>query len=420
MHAPVVVENNGQVVCEVQMWNSNAAASFGAELSKIAGWKIDRRLSASHLYRYFKGNVPEFRYEEVQKFTTFSGYLGWLLSGSFGLGPCEFSGLGFNNPHTGQFASSVANVFGDWNIVERIPQMCFPNEILGKLNKRGAEWAGLPVDWAGALICPPEGDQCMGRFGLGARPKHAGLILGSSIVLTLEGPQHVEDTTGTVDFFNSGRGLALDMGLLTPGMRIADEQVGELAASNEFKDSDGQTDFEALFRQLGIEAEAAFDAGVEQFSAYMPVLEPALGISNTFYVTMESASRGAIWNQRLNQWAAQIAIRGAQLWGDTPPEMLILGGIAARDKVLVQRIADMTGIEILRPEACDTMLLGASRQAMAVEECHANQSNDFNGFLDAVSPAPVGEKFQPDPSRKESLQRYRSQLEAAIAKHGVA
>ncbi len=398
MHALFAVEADGQIAVPVQMWNSSAAAADGEALSKAAQWKIDRRLTASHLRRLMRGADPAFDATKVKFISTCAGYIGHLLTGVNGVGPCEGSGLGFNDPATGMVSDKViASVAGTADNAELVkswlPKILEPGEILGEVSEWSPLLSVLPEHWRKAIVAAPEGDQAMGRIALCRGPEDVSLVLGSSLVATTVAPQWGSrvDPTGTVDFFTDPQGLPMAMGLVTVGMRVGDRFVQEFA-NERFGGKVGSDVFAKLERL----AREEMPISAEDFGVTFPVRDPALGISKPFEVAPPKAvSAGVQWNLILLQVAACIAIRLKQLIGNSNVSQLILGGAAARDNLLAEYIANATGIKVFRPEGGqDAMLVGARSLAMATTAVHSGAA-PFTKALAALRTPQSGTTFSP-------------------------
>ena len=417
MHAPFVIETDGRIVLPVQMWNSNAAARAAEALSATLGYKLDRRLTAAHIANLMAGGNPAFDPNWVKAITTCAGYIGRLLSGHHAVGPCEGSGLGFNDPATGQLSTKVLSaVAGEASkaklVASWLPRILRAGEPLGTLSAAGKEWAKMPAHWSGALIAAPEGDQAMGRLALCRGPKDVSLVLGSSLVqITVAeqwGPR--VDPTGTVDFFSDPCGLPMSMGLVTDGMRVGDGIVSEFAKAQFGGVIDKRT-FVAL-EELARQSLPLKDG---TFGVNMPFIDPALGVKTPFNSIPGSCSIGERWTLILLQVAASVAIRSEQLLGNRKPERIVLGGAAARDNLLATLIATATETRVFRPNGgAEAMFHGAKALARATEACGGNAER-FQAVLPEYQPTQEGDEFQPDAALISAMRNHIVRVKAAIA-----
>ena len=112
MHAPFCVDGGGKVCFPVHMWNSAAAREDAARIRQTVGWNVPDRVTVSHLVRFSRLDLPHLR-DDVQLVTTQAGYLAWLMSGRerCGLDPCEFSGLGLNQPKDSSLSAELLQLF---------------------------------------------------------------------------------------------------------------------------------------------------------------------------------------------------------------------------------------------------------------------------------------------------------------------
>ncbi len=391
MHAPFCVGKSGKTVkFPVHMWNSAAAQADAQLLREKLGWTVPDRVTVSHIARFARLNPDRFE-SEVSVVTTQSGFLAAQLSGGklWGLDPCEFSGLGVNDPVTGQVSKTLLQLFS-FSLWEKLPRRLWPNEILGRATKDGCELFSIPPEWGdGAVIAAPGGDQGCGRDGLGLRPEHAGLVLGSSVVLTTETLSRPEGHQ--FDPFMSPNSLFLNMGLFANGMRTGDEYLSE--AARVF----GESTDAALRRLSELATSAAPDCG-GAFAVNFKVADPGLGVSRALTVSPPiEATPGERWRLIWMQIGASIAMRLKGLVGaGSPPKMLVVGGAAARDDGLLQVIADIVQIPLLQPEgAARAMLEGGKARGRLAEELANGKKVDPIEFMHAECAPPKGKTFSP-------------------------
>lgn len=417
MHAPFVVERDGRVAVPVQMWNSDRAVRSAQRLSAELGWKIDRRLTASHIAEFVSGNETAFSPERVLKITTCSGYIAYLLCSKFGLGPCEGSGMGFSHPADARLSSEVMSAVADSHISTKdlsdmLPPILEPGSVLGKIDPHSPLGKLLPNQWRNAVLAAPEGDQAMGRLALCRGPKDISLVLGSSLVLitVAEVWGRREDPTHTVDFFSDPTGLPMSMGLLANGMRIADRFLEEFAEEHYGGKVSGR-----VFEDLAGRACARISEGDPFSGLHFPFREPALGVSAPFSSLSPEKDIARTWAQLLLQIASAIGIRARQLLAGGRPERIILGGAAARDDLLASLIATATGVEVLRPDGgAEAMMLGA--QAL-IRASHASQvgGKPFAEVLAEYQPTQKGTLFAPDAERRSVVESFMQRMELELS-----
>lgn len=412
MHAPFCVTREGSVAFPVHMWNSAAAREDAERIRRAVGWNVPDRVTVSHLGRFCRLDLPRLR-DEVQLVTTQAGYLVWLLSGrkQCGLDPCEFSGLGLNDPTTSTLSESILTLF-PFALRPKLPRLLAPNEYLGRVDELGCDLFGIPRSWGvGAVIAAAGGDQGCGRDGLGLRPSHAGLVLGSSVVLTTE-TEH-RPRGDSFDPFRSPNNLCLNMGLFANGMRIGDDLH---ARAVEALGRNGTP--EGTFELLGKGAEEADADCGGAFAVNFAVADPGLGVRRTYRVNPPpTASIGEQWRLIWNQLGASIAKRLADLVGSGPrPKTLVVGGAAARDDRMLQVLADIVQITLLRPEGADRAMLegGKARCRLAEELANGDATIDPVSFMHTERPAPSGKAFSPRPDRIGAYAGYLQRFDEAI------
>lgn len=406
MHAPAFIERDGKITRPMQMWNSAAAAPWAARLRQRVDWHVPDRVTVAHIFREWERDPVAFR-REVATVTTKSGLLGFRLTGRHGLDPCEHSGLGVNDPQTGQVSDQLAAVF-DFPLRDLLPPRLAPDQYLGRVTESGCQWLGVPAWWAcGAVVAAPGGDQGAGRDGLGCRMHHAGLVLGTSVVVTTE--TTARPAGRQFDPFQSSHGHCLNMGLYANGMRTGDALFEQLLRTPEFRG-----DKTRLFQTLGQEAERdAADCGGD-FALSMLTADPSLGVNSQIVVPPPAdATRGRRWRLLWMQQVMSIELRLQALAAGGPlPDVLVVGGAAARDDDLLQTLADGLGIRLLRPQGSEkAMLEGMKDRGRLAEELAAGPSGvDPETWLQDLRAEPEGRSFQPRTDRRGAFSAYRQRF----------
>ena len=229
MHALVVLnEHNhpvekgeiGELLSGAIMWDDPRGEKEGRKLSKELGEPIAARMTASRV-RWFAANHPEAWKKAVKRVCVPSTFVALVLTGEFGVGPGEGSGMFGQLDRKGQFGHSKLDKI-DRELRKRAPKVGAAGEVLGRLNAHGAELLGLPE---GIPVAYPEGDQPIGMVASGCVDGRASISLGNSVVFNAVGSKPVLDKRGLVDSFRTADNRHLLMTCVTSGCVVYDELV---------------------------------------------------------------------------------------------------------------------------------------------------------------------------------------------------
>ncbi len=229
MHALVVLnEHNhpvekgeiGELLSGAIMWDDPRGEKEGRKLSKELGEPIAARMTASRI-RWFAANHPEVWKKTVKRVCVPSTFVALTLTGEFGVGPGEGSGMFGQLDRKGQFGNSKLDTI-DRELRKRVPKVGAAGEVLGRLNAHAAILLGLPE---GIPVAYPEGDQPIGMVASGCVDGRASISLGNSVVFNAVGSQPVLKKRGLVDSFRTADNRHLLMTCMTSGCVVYDELV---------------------------------------------------------------------------------------------------------------------------------------------------------------------------------------------------
>lgn len=228
MHALVVLDENDQCVldgenllCGAIMWNDPRGEEQGKDLAELLAEPIPARMTASRI-RWFSQQHPEAWKQKVHRVCVPSTYIALVLTGQFGVGPGEGSGMMGQLDESGQFAREKLDIVAD-DLYRKVPHVGKVGEVLGRLKAQGAELLGLPED---IPVAYPEGDQPIGMVASGcASPGQASISLGNSVVFNAVGTGPILNQRGVIDSFRTATNDHLLMTCVTSGTIVYDELV---------------------------------------------------------------------------------------------------------------------------------------------------------------------------------------------------
>jgi len=228
MHALVLLDEHNQPVtvddqllCGAIMWNDPRGEPEGQFLSEKLGQPIPARMTLSRV-RWFIENHPTQWQKQVHRVAVPSSYIALELTGEFGVGPGDASGMVGQLNDLGQIDKPGITALIP-ELHNRLPTVGRSGEVLGELNARGAELLGLPT---GIPVAYPEGDQPVGMIASGCcRPGDASVSLGNSVVLNVVSTTPILGQRGPIDSFRTVTGNHLLMTCVTSGTIVYDQLV---------------------------------------------------------------------------------------------------------------------------------------------------------------------------------------------------
>ncbi len=370
MHAMVVLDATNQPVLNDQqklvsgaiMWDDPRGEKEGRKLSKELGEPIAARMTASRI-RWFAAHHPEAWKKSVKRVCVPSTFVALELTGEFGVGPGEGSGMFGQLDRKGHFGNSKLDAI-DRDLRKRVPKVGAVGEVLGRLNGRGAELLGLPV---GVPVAFPEGDQPIGMVASGCTDGRASISLGNSVVFNAVGNTPVLKKRGLVDSFRTADNRHLLMTCMTSGCVVYDELVDCFAECATWL---GQESSKDRLRDWLTDEAAKIPAGCDgvqampfykgegvfkqptAFASFLGFRDRKRGASGE--VTSDTAALKAGVLARASLEATSLTLRvGFKEMGLSSLEQIVVSGGGSRNKLWPQIIADVFGVPVAKPQNAD-------------------------------------------------------------------
>ena len=184
MHGLLAFDEKMQLLTPFRTWRNTLTQQAAEELSEKFQFNVPQRWSISHFYQDYLDKKPYVN--EIDFFTTLSGYVHYLLTGNKALGICEASGMFPINSmaldYNGEYAQKFKELT-DINILEKLPKVLKAGDNAGYLTEEGARL----LDVSGALkagipFAAPEGDGGTGMVATNSVKVNTGNIsAGTSI-----------------------------------------------------------------------------------------------------------------------------------------------------------------------------------------------------------------------------------------------
>ena len=188
MHGYLVLDKDGNQLAPFRTWRNTITGPAATELTELFRFNIPQRWSIAHLYQAILNKEAHVR--DIARLTTLSGYIHYLLTGTWAMGAGEASGMFPYDEATGTFDTArvaefdrliAPNGFG-WKLGDILPGVITAGQQAGALTPDGAalldETGTLQ---AGIPFCPPEGDAGTGMVATGAvLPRTGSISAGTS------------------------------------------------------------------------------------------------------------------------------------------------------------------------------------------------------------------------------------------------
>ena len=228
MHALVLLDGHnepvtedGDLLCGAIMWNDPRGEEQGQSLSEALGEPIPARMTASRI-RWFYEQYHDVWDGRVHRVTVPSSYVALQITGQFGVGPGDASGMVGQLGPDGQFDPAKLERIAP-HLSQRMPRVGLAGEVLGVLNAGGAKLFALPE---GIPVAYPEGDQPVGMVASGCvRTGQASVSLGNSVVFNAVAAEPKLNQRGIIDSFRTATNDHLLMTCVTSGCVVYDEIV---------------------------------------------------------------------------------------------------------------------------------------------------------------------------------------------------
>ncbi|HLQ43253.1 MAG TPA: FGGY-family carbohydrate kinase [Planctomycetaceae bacterium] len=369
MHALVVLDANNQPVLEGDkllsgaiMWDDPRGEKEGRKLSKELGEPIAARMTASRI-RWFAAHHPEVWKKAVKRVCVPSTFVALVLTGEFGVGPGEGSGMFGQLDHKEQFGHSKLDTI-DRELRRRVPKVGAAGEVLGRLNSLGADLLGIPV---GVPVAFPEGDQPIGLVASGCTDGRASISLGNSVVFNAVGSHPVLKKRGLVDSFRTADNRHLLMTCMTSGCVVYDELVDCFLGCAQRL---GQTTSPENIRNwLTAEAEKV-PAGCDgvlalpfykgegvfkqptAFASFLGFRDRRRGASGEVISDAAALKAGVLARASLEATSLTLRVGFAEMGLKSLDQIVVSGG-GSRNTLWPRIIADVFGVPVAKPQNAD-------------------------------------------------------------------
>jgi xylulokinase len=355
MHALAVLDEKNEPALDEQgklirggvMWNDPRGEEEGQALSKAFDEPIPARLTASRV-RWFAANHATAWQNRVKRVAVPSSFIALILTGSFGVGPGDASGMVGQLDGAGSVSDAKLKAI-DPLLPGRMPRIGKAGEVLGKLNASGAKLLGLPE---GIPVAYPEGDQPIGMVASGCvLPGQASISLGNSVVFNAVGTSPILTERGAIDSFRTATGDHLLMTCVTSGTVVFD-QVVELFRPIWPKEKS----LDELRSWLTDEAAAVPPGcyGVVALPFYLGegVFRQPNAFASLLGFHRKQLTAGVL--TRASMEATSLVMRYGydqmKRSGLRPVERLVLSGGGSQSTLWPQIIADVFGVPVVKPQ----------------------------------------------------------------------
>eukprot|EP01134_Creolimax_fragrantissima_P005134 CFRG5134T1 len=414
MHGEVLVGEDNKVLGRVRIWCDGRNGDEGAELTRLFGVKVPKRMTAARWLWTVRNNVEQAK--AVHHITTPAGWLSHILTGEWYLGVGDASGIFPINQSTMNYDGNLMQVYDTLVagyevklLRDMLPVVRCAGQSAGVLTESGSDIMGLPV---GVPVSPAEGDQPAALAG--AFIGTAGTVsisFGTSVVGNYVCDRPFEGVSDSIDHFCAPDGKPINMVWLRNGttfMNCVVEMFGQVMGNRsdenlfgENSNDDRATRFEAV---LGLVLAAEPDCGGILAIPFMHD-EPGLGVdrggiatvvglnntNNTPGNMIKAALLSAMFNLRLG-WAA------LEQHGNRTEEIVLSGGIT-RTPETGQILADVYDVPVsLPPTADEGCALGSAVLAKFLRYKQSSDEGqmDWSSFLTSLSQRRKCRRFLPN------------------------
>lgn len=358
-HGMVAMDAANRVISPAPLWNNVDAASDAERLNSLADFarEVGTYLVASitiaklaHLARTDPATLAR-----LDAVALPHDWLNLKLTGRLATDRGEASGSGWWSPSTGQHRRDLLSLaIGDDKAATiRLPDVCGPNETIGRLSEEAASALGLP---AGIPVGPGTGDNMAAALGVGARPGELVISLGTSGTAFAVSEHPVMDPQGEIEGFADATGRYLPLTCMLNCTRVVDTIANMVGLERD-----------AALEQAGAALPGADGVWLMPYLAgeRLPNLPHATG--SLFGLTMENARPDALVRAALDGVAAGLAygVDALAEQGVSGNEVVLVGG-GSRHPAWRQAIADATGLPVHVRGGREHAALGAAMQAIAV------------------------------------------------------
>ncbi|MDQ2653260.1 MAG: xylulokinase [Chloroflexota bacterium] len=403
-HGMVAMDAANRVICPAPLWNNVDAAADAERLNSLADFarEVGTYLVASitiaklaHLARTDPATLAR-----LDAVALPHDWLNLKLTGRLATDRGEASGSGWWSPGSGQQRRDLLSLaIGDEKAAHiRLPEVCGPHEVIGRLSDEAASALGLP---AGIPVAPGTGDNMAAALGVGARPGELVISLGTSGTAFAVSEHPVADEQGEIEGFADATGRYLPLTCMLNCTRVLDTTASMVGLERD-----------VALELAGAAAPGADGVWLMPYLAgeRLPNLPHATG--SLFGLTMENARPDSLVRAALDGVAAGLAygVDALAEQGVSGTEVVLVGG-GSRHPSWRQAIADATGLPVHVRGGREHAALGAAMQAIAVAS-----GTPIDEVIATFRPATIG-ITEPRPEYRDAfrLPERRALIEQARA-----
>ena len=431
MHALVVlgadnqpVLHEGKLVSGAIMWDDPRGEKEGRKLSKELGEPIAARMTASRI-RWFAANHPDAWKKAVKRVCVPSTFVALELTGDFGVGPGEGSGMFGQLDRKAQFGNEKLDTV-DRELRKRVPKVGIVGQVLGRLNARGAELLGLPQS---VPVAFPEGDQPIGMVASGCVAGRASISLGNSVVFNAVGSKPMLKKRGLVDSFRTADNQHLLMTCMTSGCVVYDELVDcFLGCAQWLNKKTSKDDIRNWLTSEAIKTPAGCDGvlalpfykgeGVFQqptaFASFLGFRDRKRSASGD--VTNDAAAFKAGVLARASLEATSLTLKvGFSEMGLTELEQIVVSGGGSRNTLWPQIIADVFGVSVAKPQNADEAATrGAAYLALLMARRETGEPIELSQLL--AQSVELTDRVEPNPENTKLYKKLLPKFEKSLSR----
>ncbi len=432
MHALVVLGEDNQPLLDAEgkllsgaiMWDDPRGEKEGRKLSKELGQPIAARMTASRI-RWFAVNHAEAWKKSIKRVCVPSTFVALELTGEFGVGPGEGSGMFGQLDRKGQFGNSTLDTV-DSHLRKRVPRVGVVGEVLGRLNARGAELLGLPE---GISVAYPEGDQPIGMVASGCIAGRASISLGNSVVFNAVGSKPVLKKRGLVDSFRTADNQHLLMTCMTSGCVVYDELVdcfrdcaSWLGKKTSADDIRNWLTAEATKVPAGCDGVLALPfykgEGVFKqptaFGSFLGFRDRKRGADGTVTSNIASLKAGVLARASLEATGLTLKVGFLEM-GLKELDQIVVSGGGSRNTLWPQIIADVFGVPVAKPQNADEAATrGAAYLALLMARREVGESIELSELLAQV--VELTDRVEPSAENHKLYKKLLPQFEKTLSR----
>ena len=345
-HGLVALDDQGEVLRPAKLWNDTESAddasallqSIGADAWANACGSVPVPAFTITKLRWLKRTEPEV-FERVTRIGLPHDWLTSRLTGSWTTDRGDASGTGWWSPSEGRYRTDLLALVDD----RFDPHKAFP-EVLGPAAAAG--------DWDGVVVAAGTGDNMAAALGLGLRPGDVALSFGTSGTACTVSDTPTADPAGIVAGFADATGRYLPLVCTLNATKVTDTVARLLGVSAPELD------------ELALAAPAGADGVV-----LVPHLDGERTPNRPHATGALSGLRSDASREQLARAAVEGVVCNLLAGADHLPKAagrLVMIGGGARSRAYQRVVADLTGREVVVPDAWELVALGACVQAAAV------------------------------------------------------